>query len=73
VFNLYIKGELYEARKESTKHKPGQSTKPERSTPKRRMDKEQTKNAQPPKKIKIIQEKKGKRGQEVIQEVCCPL
>ncbi|XP_060607488.1 uncharacterized protein LOC132759690 [Ruditapes philippinarum] len=67
-FELQVKGELYEARKRSTKHKPGQSTKPERSTPKRRMDKEQTKNAQPWKKIKRTQEKK-----EVMQEVCCPL
>jgi hypothetical protein len=56
---VHIKGELYEARKGSTKHKPGQSTKLERSTPKRRMDKELAKNVQPQKKIKKIQEKKG--------------
>ncbi|XP_060607487.1 uncharacterized protein LOC132759689 isoform X2 [Ruditapes philippinarum] len=72
-FQLQVKGELYEARKRSTEHKPVQSIKQESRTPTRRMDTEQTKHPQTLKKIKIIQENKEQRAQEVIQEVCSSL
>jgi hypothetical protein len=71
MFTSFIKGELYKAR--STKHQPGQSTRYESRTPKRRMDVEPTKNVHTRKKIKNIHQTKGKSAQLVIRQRPSPI